>query len=78
MQKIKLPELGEGIKSAELAFWHVKEGDTINNGDDICEVVTNKVSFHVESPFSGILSSIKFKEQDCVKIGEVIAYIEEE
>jgi 2-oxoisovalerate dehydrogenase E2 component (dihydrolipoyl transacylase) len=58
MAKIILPELGEGITKATVACWHAKVGDNLQQGQDVCEAVTDKASFVIEAPCSGRLKSI--------------------
>ena len=76
MTKIILPELGEGITKATVACWHVKEGDTINVGDEICEVATDKAIFNVEAPVSGRLKSITIMQGQDELVGGVLGIIE--
>jgi pyruvate/2-oxoglutarate dehydrogenase complex dihydrolipoamide acyltransferase (E2) component len=58
MTEIILPELGEGILKATIACWHVKVGDHLQEGQDVCEVVTDKASFVIEALCRGKLKSI--------------------
>lgn len=74
--EVKLPELGEGITSANVSFWHVEEGDVISEKDDLLEAVTEKATFNVPSPSSGKVSKILFNEGDEIKVGETIAILE--
>ncbi len=74
---VQMPHLGEGIESAEVVLWHKAIGATIQKDEDLCEVVTDKVSFNVAAPCSGVIKELKFKEQSVVSIGDVIAVIEE-
>ncbi len=76
MTHIILPELGEGIKNATVAFWHAKEGDRVNAGDDICEVTTDKATFNVEAPVSGQLKSIAIKQGQDGPVGGILGIIE--
>lgn len=62
MTKIILPELGEGITKAIIACWHVKPGDNLQEGQEVCEAVTDKASFVIEAPASGKLKSIAVQE----------------
>ncbi len=73
--ELKLPELGEGIEKAIVACWHVKEGDEVNQGDEIVEVVTDKASFGVPCPCSGILKKIMVHEGGEIRVGGVLANI---
>ena len=76
MTKIILPELGEGISKATVACWHVKEGDRVLLGDEICEVATDKATFNVESPANGRLKSIDVKQGQDGLVGSVLGTIE--
>ena len=76
MTKIILPELGEGITKATVACWHVKEGDPIHVGDEICEVTTDKATFNVEAPSGGRLKSIVIKQGQEGLVGDVLGLIE--
>ncbi|MDP2938082.1 MAG: biotin/lipoyl-containing protein [Candidatus Omnitrophota bacterium] len=77
MTKVILPELGEGIKKATVSYWYFKEGEKINEKDDLVELTTDKATFNLPSPCLGMLSEIFFHEGDEVNVGEVLAIIEE-
>ena len=51
MTDIVVPDLGEGIEKATVSCWYFKVGDQINEGEDIVELVTDKIS-----PESNVLS----------------------
>lgn len=77
MTKVVLPELGEGIEKATVSYWYFKEGEKVNEKDDLVELVTDKATFNLPSPCSGMLSEIIFHEGNSIHIGEVLATIEE-
>lgn len=77
MTKVILPELGEGVQKAIVSYWYFKAGDKVNEKDDLVELATDKASFNLPSPCSGVLSEIMVKEGGVVKIGEVLGTIEE-
>lgn len=77
MTKVHLPELGEGIEKAMVSYWYFKEGEKVNEKDDLVELTTDKATFNLPSPSSGILSQIIFHEGDSVPVGEILAIIEE-
>ena len=70
-----LPKLGEGIDEATVSFWMCEEGGNVNIGDDIIEMLTDKATFNVPAPVSGVLKDILVKEGDIVKVGQKIAGI---
>ncbi len=75
MKKVILPELGEGIEEAVVSFWHFAEGDSVNKGDDLVELATDKATFNVPAPESGVIKNIFRGEGDKVKVGEPLAEI---
>lgn len=77
MTKVVLPELGEGIDKATVSYWYFKEGEKVNEKDDLVELTTDKATFNLPSPASGMLSEIFFHEGDAVNVGEVLAIIEQ-
>ena len=48
--EVKLPDVGEGITDVTINRWLVAEGDTVNEGDVILEVATDKVDTGVTAP----------------------------
>ena len=78
MAKLILPELGEGIEQAVVSYWHFKEGDKVEEGEDIVEMATDKATFNLPAPSSGVLTKIYFEEGENVTVGGIIAKINEE
>jgi len=76
MTNIVLPELGEGITKATIACWHVKVGDSLQEGQDVCEAVTDKASFVIESPATGKLKSIAITDGQEALVGGALGIIE--
>ena len=75
---VVMPEIGEDIKEATVSFWHFEEGEHVNEGDDLVEMVTDKATFNVPAPASGVLTEIIANEGETAKVGDTIAVIEEE
>jgi len=73
MKKIKLPNLGEGIEEAKVSFWYFSEGDSVNKGDDLVELITDKATFNVPAPASGVVKKILHLEGATVKVGDILA-----
>ena len=77
--EIKMPALSPTMETGNLAKWHVKEGDTIEPGDVIAEIETDKATMEVESADEGVISKIVIPEgTDEVPVGDVIAILLEE
>ncbi len=77
MAKIELvmPKMGESIVEATILKWVKNIGDRVEEEETILEIATDKVDSEVPSPASGIITEIKYKEDDTVAVGEIIAYI---
>lgn len=77
MIKVILPELGEGIEKVTVSYWFLNEGESVNEKDELVELTTDKATFNLPSPGTGILSQILFHEGEAVNIGETLAIIDE-
>ena len=75
MTEAKLPPLGEGIEKANVSYWHKAIGDSVKEGEDLVELVTEKATFNMPSPASGILREILVQEGDEVMVGQILARI---
>jgi pyruvate dehydrogenase E2 component (dihydrolipoamide acetyltransferase) len=75
MYEVIMPKLGLTMESGKIEKWHKKEGDKVETGDILFEVMTDKVSLEVESYNSGILRKILKSEGEEVPVTEVVAYI---
>jgi len=76
MIKVILPELGEGIAKATVSYWFFKAGDKVKEKDDLVELTTDKATFNLPSPCSGVLSEIIHSEGNSVEVGQVLAIID--
>ena len=75
--KIPLPDLGEDAPDeAKLSFFFVEEGDEIQEGDDLAEMVTDKATFNVPSPVTGVVKKLVVEEDETVKVGAPLAIVE--
>jgi pyruvate dehydrogenase E2 component (dihydrolipoamide acetyltransferase) len=72
---IIMPKFGFTQESAEIVRWLKHEGETVEAGDPIAEVTTDKVNMEVEATATGILAGLRYKEGDVVPVTEVIAYV---
>jgi 2-oxoisovalerate dehydrogenase E2 component (dihydrolipoyl transacylase) len=72
----KLPDIGEGIAEAEIVAWHVKVGDRIEEDQPVADMMTDKATVEMESPVSGIVTSVAGEEGDVIPIGSMLIEIE--
>lgn len=76
MTEVKLPELSSGVSSAVISMWHYTEGDSINKGDDLVEVSTDKATFNIPSPVGGRVKKILINEGEAVHADDLLAVID--
>jgi pyruvate dehydrogenase E2 component (dihydrolipoamide acetyltransferase) len=74
--EIKLPRLGQGMESGTIVKWLKSEGDSVEKGEPLYELDTDKVTQEVESDASGVLLKIAVQEGE-VDVGKTIAVIGE-
>jgi pyruvate dehydrogenase E2 component (dihydrolipoamide acetyltransferase) len=78
MQDILMPDLGQDIEEATISFWHVEEGQHVEEGMDLVEVTTDKSTFNVPVPCAGVITELIATEGETVQVGSTLARIEEE
>ncbi len=67
-----LPPVGEGLLEVELVRWLVRPGDAITRGQAMAEVMSDKASMEVPSPFVGTITELAATPGTKVKVGQVI------
>jgi len=77
MTNIVVPELGESVVEARVAKWLKKEGDRVEVGEPVVELETEKIDLEVNAERGGVLTSIKHDVGDDVKIGELLAVLDD-
>ncbi len=75
--EIKVPALGESVSEAAIAKLYKKAGDAVKADELIVELETDKVTLEVNAPANGVISEIKVSEGDNVKVGDLIAIMQE-
>lgn len=72
---VKLASLGVAITEGTILRWLKKEGETVSRGEALAEVETEKVSFEIVAPESGILLKILYEEKTTAKVDSTVAFI---
>ncbi|WP_439110753.1 pyruvate dehydrogenase complex E1 component subunit beta [Lentibacter sp.] len=77
--EILMPALSPTMEEGTLAKWMVKEGDTVNSGDIIAEIETDKATMEFEAVDEGVIGKLLIAEgTEGVKVNTPIAIIGEE
>src|SRR5829696_9960145 len=77
-QKVQLlmPEMGESVTEGTVLEWHVSEGDSVEEGQTMVEVSTDKVDAEVPAPASGTVTKIMVQVDEEVDVGNPLAEID--
>lgn len=76
-KKVTMPKFGLTMVEGVITEWKKKEGDRVEKGEIIYVIETEKATFEIESPESGILAKIIAKVGETIPIGGLVAYIVE-
>ena len=74
--EFRLPDVGEGIATAEIIAWRVAEGDAVTEHQDLVEIQTDKATVVIPCPANGTIVSLSGAEGDTIDVGTVLAVIE--
>lgn len=74
--EFKLPPLGEGVQTADVAAVLVSAGDVIEADDPVMELETEKAVVELPCPHAGKVKKLHVSEGDTVEVGALILTIE--
>ncbi|MGT2932860.1 dihydrolipoyl dehydrogenase [Streptococcus catagoni] len=73
--EIIMPKLGVDMQEGEIIEWKKQEGDTVNEGDILLEIMSDKTNMEIEAEDSGVLLKIVRQDGETVPVTEIIGYI---
>jgi 2-oxoglutarate dehydrogenase E2 component (dihydrolipoamide succinyltransferase) len=76
MIDIKVPTVGESINEVTLVKWNKKQGDWVERDEVIAELESEKATFELNAEQAGLLNIVG-KEGDTLKIGDLVAHIDD-
>jgi 2-oxoglutarate dehydrogenase E1 component len=71
--EIVMPEMGESVAEGTVLEWHVAEGDTVDEGQTVVEISTDKVDAEVPAPAAGTITKILVQPDETVEVGKPLA-----
>ena len=77
LREFKFPDVGEGIAEGEIVHWLVKEGDWIEEDQDLVQVETDKAVITLHSPFTGKIEKLYGKEGEVIKVGALLTTVQD-
>ncbi|MFJ6696580.1 dihydrolipoamide acetyltransferase family protein [Streptomyces sp. NPDC091272] len=75
-REFKLPDVGEGLTEAEILKWYVQPGDTVTDGQVVCEIETAKAAVELPIPYDGVVHELRFDEGVTVDVGTPIITVD--
>ncbi len=78
IEEVRLPQISEGIETAEIIQILVKVGDLVKVEQSLMEMETEKATFELPSPVEGKVTEISVKEGQTLKVGELILKVDTE
>src|SRR5208282_4931880 len=72
---ILMPQLGETVAEGKITKWFKSAGDTVQPGDNLFEIETDKVSMEVPATEAGVLSEIRVLEGEVAPVGAIVGII---
>ncbi|MGW3126956.1 dihydrolipoamide acetyltransferase family protein [Streptomyces sp. NPDC001123] len=76
VREFKMPDVGEGLTEAEILKWYVQPGDTVTDGQVVCEVETAKAAVELPIPYDGVVRELRFAEGTTVDVGTAIIAVD--
>ncbi|WP_328770270.1 dihydrolipoamide acetyltransferase family protein [Streptomyces sp. NBC_00286] len=77
VREFKMPDVGEGLTEAEILKWYVQPGDSVTDGQVVCEVETAKAAVELPIPYNGVVRELRFPEGTTVDVGTAIITVDE-
>ena len=74
----KLPDIGEGVVEGEVVTWHVEVGASVSEDDSIVDIMTDKSTVTIPSPYSGVIVALHGEIGDMVAVGAVLVEFDSE
>lgn len=74
---IIMPKLGMTMTEGTVEEWHKQEGDTVESGEAILTISSEKLTQDIESPATGTLLEIKVQESENTEVKSVLGIIGE-
>ncbi|MCM3148987.1 dihydrolipoamide acetyltransferase family protein [Bacillus pumilus] len=75
--EVVMPKLGMSMKEGTVSVWNKEVGESVNKGESIASINSEKIEMEIESPAEGTILDIKVSEGEGVPPGTVICYIGE-
>ena len=73
--ELKVPKLGMDMEEAEIVRWIVEDGATVEKGDPVLEIDTDKVAYEIEANADGTIRNLQGAAGETIAVGATLAFI---
>ena len=73
--EVIMPKAGIDMTEGQIVKWNKKEGEKVEEGEILLEIMTDKTSMELEAEASGYLIKVLKQDGETVPVTEVIGYI---
>jgi len=73
--KVVMPKLSLTMKEGTVGKWYKKEGDSVEKGEPLVEIISEKATYDLEAPSTGVLQKIVVNEGFDAAVNAVLAVI---
>lgn len=73
--EVILPKVDMVMETGTFVEWLKQEGETVEKGQPLFVIMTDKAAIEIEAPASGILAGVRAKADDVIPVSQTIAYI---
>jgi 2-oxoglutarate dehydrogenase E2 component (dihydrolipoamide succinyltransferase) len=75
--ELRLERLSSEMEFGTVTAWRKRAGEQVAAGEPILEIEADKIVHEVEAPVAGVLAEVVAEEGDEVRVGAVLAVLEE-
>ncbi len=72
---VKMPKSSLTMEEGTILKWYKKEGDTVEKGEPLVQIMEEKSTIDLEATSSGVVKKLYYEEQTDVPVGRVIAAV---
>jgi len=72
---VLMPQIGETVSEGKVTTWFKAVGDSVQVGDNLFEIETDKVTMEIQATEGGVLSEIRVRDGMVAPVGAVVAII---
>lgn len=75
--EVRIPRWSDSSDECSLIKWLKLEGDPVSQGQPIAELETDKATVELEAPVSGVLHTAVMPEGSSLRVGDLVALLDE-